>query len=55
MAAEFGRLVDRSQAEVACELFVTIPDIVGDLALVHLGVDFPGDQLFVDEASWFEL
>ena len=50
MAAEFGRLVDRDQSEVARQLFMAIPDVVGDLAVVHLGVDLPGNQFFVDEA-----
>ena len=49
VSAELGGLIDRSQAEFACELLVTGRDLIGDLTLVHFGVDLPGNQLLVDE------
>ncbi len=50
-AAEFGWLIDRRKSELAGQLLLPRFNVVGDLALVHLGVDFPRDQLLVDELA----
>ncbi len=49
-ATETLRHVDRGQAELSRSLPLLLQDLGRDLPCVHLGLDFPGDQL-VDESA----
>jgi glycosyltransferase A (GT-A) superfamily protein (DUF2064 family) len=50
-AAEVRRHVHRGEAELPRLRDVSLVDLARDPAVVLLGVDLPGDQLVVDEAS----